>query len=118
MPYVSVKNDSAWDYKNQPTIEFILLDKKEDVGAYGKRLYKVRELGTDKEYDIWGCAILDRQMQKLEVGARARLNYVGVVVNKGKSMKDFNLEVWRDGDDTGPGGDAAETDITDEDIPF
>jgi hypothetical protein len=100
MPYTPVKGDfpEVWDFEKVPEVEFVLQNKKEGVGKYKKMLYTIEEVTSKELFDIWGGAIIDRQMQQMEVGQRGKLTFKGVVHSQkwGKDMQDFLLEIWED----------------------
>lgn len=101
MPYRTVENDKFnpnWDFQQHKEVEFVLKEKKENVGKYNKMVYTIEELTTKELFNIWGGAILDRQMEQMEVGKQGKLTYLGMVKSKqwNKDMQNFKLETWSD----------------------
>ena len=86
----------VWDFEQHAEVEFVLKSKKEDVGKYRQMLYTIEELTTREVFDVWGCAILDRQMEKMKEGEQGKLTFKGIKHNDrwNKDMQDFVLEIW------------------------
>jgi hypothetical protein len=71
------------------------------MGKYRQMLYSIEEQTTKEHFDVWGCAILDGQMEKMKEGQRGKLTFKGTKHNTkwNKDMQDYLLEIWEDDSD-------------------
>ena len=101
MPYKQIQTgdfNPTWDFQNYKEVEFILKEKRENVGKFNHMAYTIEELTTKELFNIWGSAILNRQIEQMEIGQQGKLTYLGTVKSKqwDKDMQNFKLEIWED----------------------
>ena len=76
----------------QPSIEGVLINKKEHVGKYGSRGYIIEN--AEGLFLVFGTKILDDQMEYCMIGKKVKIIYKGVKRNKNdtKDIKMYAVE--------------------------
>ena len=97
MAYQEVSDPTEWKYENDgDSIEGILVQKQDNIGANQSRLYSIETPEGVK--NVWGATILDSRMVSVNVGDKIRITYKGLGEAKGgkNAPKIFKVEVDKD----------------------
>lgn len=103
MSYKSLNNENfgkKWDFSVTPVFEGEYVEKRQaEVQGNNLTFYAFTELETGDEYDILGCATLNRQMALVELNARVKITFKGMSPSTkrlGKEFKNFSVEIWEE----------------------
>ena len=86
-----------WDFEKLGPLEGEYMSVKEGLGSTNSKLYLVKtEAG--KEVSFWGGTAIDNQMKDIQIGAKIKVTYHGLVKSKKSSReyKNFEVEVWEE----------------------
>ena len=83
-----------WTYEKEgASIEGVLINKREGVGANKSRMYTL-DVPEKGPIQIWGSTVLDQRMDCVKIGDHLRITYKGTEKSKrGQDCKIFKVEV-------------------------
>jgi hypothetical protein len=95
-----------WDETDE--VEGVLDGERTVSTKYGdKSIYTFRGVDGGEDFDVWGAAQLDRQLNDVEFGTRVKIKHLGLKRGKGGNRyHDFEVAVWLDDDAPAPAAGA------------
>lgn len=94
MVYKTLEPTTWEDYKEEDSIEGVLIEKKSGLGKNNSSLYTL-EVSPGSFTLVWGSAILDERMSLAKVGDKLKITYKGLgEAKQGQNApKIFKVEV-------------------------
>jgi hypothetical protein len=91
--FEEVQSGDVHNFEEEKQLTGVLIEKREAKGKYGNlRVYDL-ETGPNTYRTVFGSAILDDKLSKVDVGERIRITYEGKEKAKsGAEYKNFKVE--------------------------
>lgn len=102
----------TWKPDEQKIIIGTLKAKKSNVGPNSSMVYVVKEDAKDEPTNVWGSTVLDSRFEEVPLGARVKVEFLGLEEGKRGKYKAFKVQYIPSKDvqnvqDVIPGAEAA-----------